>query len=347
MSAPPSPRDAAPREVPLAEKVAALGQPSAYPEGTAAVEAIETHWSWVFLTDAHAYKLKKPMRQPFFDFTTLAARRLNCEEEVRLNRRLAADIYLGVVPLGRIGDRLVLGAEDGIVDWLVRMRRLPEARTLRSLIESRAVPAAGTARLADTLGAFYARAERAAAPPDDYLRRFAADIDEIAAVLATAAYGLAADAVAAAVAAARALLADNRAALAARAASGAIVEGHGDLRPEHVYLLEDGPRVLDCLEFSRTLRTVDPVDELSFLALECERLGDRAPGATLLAAWERASGRPAGNGLVAFYTAYRALLRARFAIAHLDDAAPDAAALWRARAEAYLDMTHAARRRAG
>src|SRR4030042_657356 len=83
----------------LEAKLGLLGRPDAYPEAPSRVEAVETHMSWVFLTDTHAYKLKKPVRYDYLDFSTVEARRLDCEGEVRLNRRLAAEVYLGVVPL--------------------------------------------------------------------------------------------------------------------------------------------------------------------------------------------------------------------------------------------------------
>ena len=112
-------------EINLDARVAFLRQPSAYPEQCFRVEAIETHMSWVFLTEQHAWKLKKPVRYDYLDFSTMAARRYYCEEEVRLNRRLAANTYLGVMPLGiDAAGNLNIGHGTPI-DWLVKMRRLP------------------------------------------------------------------------------------------------------------------------------------------------------------------------------------------------------------------------------
>ncbi len=119
----------------LGAKVAFLSRPGSYPEPTARVDTIETHMSWVFLTDRQAWKLKKPVRTTWLDFTTAAARRRNCEAELRLNRRLATDVYLEIVPLALDdGGRLRLGDGGGVIDWLVRMRRLPAARMLDRLI---------------------------------------------------------------------------------------------------------------------------------------------------------------------------------------------------------------------
>ncbi len=105
----------------LEAKLAFLKQAAAYPEPTSRVDAIETHMSWVFLTDTHAYKLKKPVRYDYLDFSTIEARHLDSEMEVRLNRRLAAEVYLGVIPLvcdatGVMG----LGGAGETIDWLVQ-----------------------------------------------------------------------------------------------------------------------------------------------------------------------------------------------------------------------------------
>ena len=131
----------------LEDKVRALRSVATYPEHPASVETIETHFAWVFLLGERAYKLKKPVNVPGMDLSTLDARRLSCAEELRLNRRLAPDVYLDVVPLVRAADAtLRVGGEGAIVDWLVRMRRLPAA-----LMLDRAI-AAGTASAGEARG---------------------------------------------------------------------------------------------------------------------------------------------------------------------------------------------------
>src|SRR5271169_919665 len=112
------------REIGIDRKVAFLGTSAPYPERPSRVERIETHFSWVFLTDRYVYKLKKPMRNGGVDFRTLAARRRNAEQELRLNRRLAHDVYMGVLPLTLGKGGLAIAGTGGIVDWLVQMRRL-------------------------------------------------------------------------------------------------------------------------------------------------------------------------------------------------------------------------------
>jgi aminoglycoside phosphotransferase family enzyme len=331
---------AAPREVGLPEKVDFLRRPDSYPEPTRQVEAKETHMSWVFLTEAHAYKLKKPVRYPFLDFSTIALRKMNCEEEVRLNRRLAPDVYLGVVSLGldEVG-RLCLDGGSA-VDWLVKMRRLAAERTLEQAIRSNAIREDDILRLGRRLAAFYKDAPRAAMGVADYRARLSADIEANESALRTPGYGLPVPIVESVAAALRRYVADCGDELDRRVRDGRIVEGHGDLRPEHVYLGAE-PLVTDCLEFNRDFRILDPVDELGYLAMECERESAPQVGPWLFKSYGEASGDAPPAGLVAFYEGFRAFLRAKIAIWHLDEPEPRDGAKWRPRAVSYLRIAQA------
>lgn len=161
------------QETGLAAKIAFLQRPDSYPEQPTAVEAKETHMSWLFLTDAHAYKLKKPVRYDFLDFSTIEARRLNCEREVALNRRLAPDVYRGILPLtvDMVG-RLHLAGPGRPIDWLVQMRRLPAEQTLEHAIITNQVREADVRRVVDRLAGFYRGAAPVAIGPRQYRRRF-------------------------------------------------------------------------------------------------------------------------------------------------------------------------------
>src|SRR6516165_7816820 len=114
----------------LPRLIVALSDPAAYPYPVGAVEVRQTHISAVFLAGPYAYKVKKPVNPGFLDFSTLEKRHHFCEEEVRLNRRLAPDVYLGVVPVVRIGSGLRFEGEGEPVEWAVKMRRLPDGVTL-------------------------------------------------------------------------------------------------------------------------------------------------------------------------------------------------------------------------
>lgn len=322
----------------IEDKVARLRDPRIYPDSPATVEVIETHFSWVFLSTQRVYKLKKPVRYHGIDFTTLAARRRNCEQEVALNRRLAPRIYLGVSALTQTAAGGV--AFDGggeVLDWLVVMRRLPAAGMLDAAIRNRSWDPAAVDRIAVLLAGFYQNAAPAPLTPEIYHRRLAATLAENRAVLGTA-DGLDQSLIAELIAWQEHRLRTREALFAGRA--GRLVDAHGDLRPEHVCLTPE-PAIIDCLEFDARLRQLDPVDELAYLALECERLGAAAIGNRFLAQYRTATGDPCPTALLDFYRVFRACVRARIAIWHLADCAANEGERWRQRARDYLALAGA------
>jgi uncharacterized protein len=322
--------------VPFHRKVRFLERAESHRPGTSRVDVVATHMSVVFLTDRHAYKMKKPIRSEDFDFGTLEARRRNCLEEIRLNRRLAPAVYLGVVPLalGR-GGRLVLDGDGEPVEWLVRMKRLPAEGMLDRILERGRPDEAMLRPAAELLAAFH----RDAPPlPPEEGPDYGADVQATAEELCDPAYGLPGDRVRALAADQLDFLERRGFLLEERAADGRIVEGHGDLRPEHVHV-GPPPAVIDCLEFNRRLRCLDPADDLSFLRLECERLGNAAAGDFFLEVYRTASGDRPPDEVLGFYTSFRALIRAKLAIRHLRDEPGPRHARWRARALTYLALS--------
>lgn len=292
----------------------------------------------MFLADRYAYKLKKPIRLAFLDFSTLALRRHFCEEEIRLNRRLAPEVYLGTVPLTRKKDAaLALGGNGTAVDWLVQMRRLPANRMLDAAIR------AGTAEpwqldtLTRRLVAFYRTAAPIEFAPGDYCKRLEAGIVANRRELEDAAGALPPDAVCRVHEALLVMLRDTRALFDRRSAERRIVEAHGDLRPEHV-LLGTEPQVIDCLEFNREFRILDPIDELSFLAMECAALGGAEVGTQILSGYCELSGDRPPQRLLDFHACCRACLRAKLAIAHLEEVPAREPARWPALARQYLEL---------
>ena len=322
----------------LEEKVAFLSRAQSYPHGAASVEVKETHMSWVFLVGAFVYKLKKPVAYPFLNFTTLAARRANCLEEVRLNSRLAKGVYLGAVPLCTThqGD-LTLEETGETVDWLVKMKRLPAELMLDELIAKAAVSRTCVEHAADLLIRFYLALPAVDISPDWVLAKFTAEHEEDARLLSDRRFALETLRTEAVLQAMASALGTVRPFLEARAAAGVYVEGHGDLRPEHVCLLPE-PVFIDCLEFNRDLRILDPFDEISYLGLECERLGAAWIGKTFLAAADGRLSPGAPAPLIEFYRAARALLRARLALAHLTEPNPRTPGKWEPRAREYIHI---------
>ena len=319
-------------------KVALLRQPQTYPEKPACVEVVETHMSWVFLTPHHAFKLKKPVRYDYLDFSTLAARKKSCEEEMRLNQRLAPGVYRGVVALTmNARGEMQIDGQGEVVDWLVKMRRLPAERMLDYLIRHQVLEPVELHTVAERLAYFYRERIPLKISGDEYRRKYAASLRANHAALVHPLYALPAALVEAVHGAQWKFLRSAPELFDRRAAEGRIVEGHGDLRPEHV-CVESPPVIFDCLEFNRSFRIIDAADELAFLAMECERLGAPQVEQELFQAYRRITGDHPPPPLVYFYKAHRACVRARLAIWHLRDLEQSVWPRWRAAAEEYLRL---------
>jgi aminoglycoside phosphotransferase family enzyme len=335
---PSEPKTRLDREVDIRAKVAFLTCPEAYPDRPERVEAKETHMSWVFLTDAHAYKLKKPVRYAFLDFSTVEARRRDCEQEVRLNRRFAGDVYCGTVLLNLDPEgRLHLDGKGRTVDCLVKMRRLPAERTLEHAIAAHAVREEDVRGFAARLAALYRDSPPIEIKPQEYHRRFHEDLNANRRELARPAFGLPLELIEEIAAAQLHFLKTERALLDQRVREKRIVEGHGDLRPEHIYLGRR-PVIMDCLEFKRDFRILDPADELAFLAMECDRLGAPFVGGWVFETYGEVTGDEPPGKLVQFYMSCRAYLRAKIAIWHLDEPDVRDPSKWPSRTREYLHL---------
>lgn len=319
-------------------KVGQLRRPATYPDAPDRVDVVETHMSWVFLTDRYAYKMKKPVRYDFLDFSTLELRQRDCEEEVRLNRRLAPDVYLGTVPLTQdTRGNIHLGGEGEAIEWLVKMRRLPVERMLDNMILQHSVQETDVRKLATLLIGFYQGRRPAELSGDQYRAEFRNAMELNLRELSVPVYALPRRLIEQLHDAQWTFISREAGLFDARAEAGRIVEGHGDLRPEHICLTPE-PMIIDCLEFNRRLRIVDPVDELAFLAMECERLGALRIGDQLLNAYAQATHDQPAESLVCFYKIFRACLRARFAIGHVRELEIKDWPKWRHSAEEYLHL---------
>lgn len=334
-----------PLTLPLERKVELLRDPRTYPDNPARIDTIETHMSWVFLTDAYAYKLKKPVRYEFLDFGTLAARERNCREELRLNRRLAPGVYLALVPLTITESGLTALAGAGqIVEFLVKMRRLPAERMLDTLIRSGRLRESEVVPLGHTLARFYRESSPVEIDGATYRERCTRMIALNRDVLSSPQYRLPRQIVARVHDLLLQFLNQSPEIFERRAEEGRIIEGHGDLRPEHV-CLEARPVVFDRLEFNRELRLLDPVEEISFLAMECERLGAAFVGPVLLNTYRYGTGDDPPRALPEFYKAHRACIRARLAVLHTLELARPNWDRWLNTAVEYLFMADAYCRR--
>jgi len=296
-------------------------------------EAVETHFAWVFLVGERALKMRKPVRRDTMDYSTLAARHRDSEEEVRLNRRLAPDVYLGTLPLVTdAAGNLSLDSTGETVDWLVEMRRLDRSRMLDAALERGDASKSALGRIVDLLTAFYVSSEPALSDPAAYLHRLDRQVSANHRVLES----LDAARAGRLLERQRAFLERSPALLASRVERGCVVEAHGDLRPEHI-LLAEPPAVIDCLEFDPGLRILDRAEELCFLELECAQLGHADTGRWLLRHCLARLSDDAPEGLLRYYRSHRAATRAKlytWRSAEPDGLSPDE---WRKRAGRYLD----------
>lgn len=325
----------APENASIAEKVAFL---SALP---GVDKVIETHMAFVFLTRDHALKLKKPLLVGHSDCRTFASRERAVAKEIWLNQFLAPGVYLGRLPLCQSELGLSIGGDGKMIDWMIQMKRLPRQRMLDEMIRHGHLPDPEQLdALTTALVAFYRHQterrpprhlyalhlEREAAINDAHLRELAAFLPDPSnlRVLDTIAHSL------------RVLHSE----ILARDRSGMVVEGHGDLRPEHVCLVNP-PVIFDRAEAALELRAVDVWDECMFLAAECAMMGYTGLGGKLADALLEAGFQPPSPNLLITYIQFRLVTRARLALDHMRDTPPPAREDWPRKAQRYLNAAAA------
>jgi aminoglycoside phosphotransferase family enzyme/predicted kinase len=327
----------------LGELIENLSKPAAYPQPLANVEVRQTHISVVFLAGECVYKIKKPVQLGFLDFSTLELRRHFCEEEVRLNRRLAPAVYLGVVPVVRAAKGLQVEGDGEVIEWAVKMVRLPEGATLQKRVARDETRAELVEALARRIAAFHASAEQG-----EHIARFGRF--EVVAGNARENFTQAAPHIGSTLSQSvfdrlRSLtevaLARLKPEIERRAQRGVPRDTHSDLHLDHVYFFPekhppDDLLIIDCIEFNERFRFADPVADMAFLAMDFCFHGRRDFARHFADAYFRASGDDDGRALLAFYSAYRAAVRGKVeGIAISEREIPEAArAKTRARARA-------------
>lgn len=285
----------------------------AFPYPVAELKTVQTHISIVFLAGDFAYKIKKPVRFLFVDYSTLEKRRNFCEREIELNRRLAPDVYLGVVPVFRKGDVLSFEGEGDPVEYAVKMRRLPDENRLNKLLESGRLPEGFWSRLVEKLVRFYGQAaqgpevSRWAEPEsveEDWSQILSQTRNFPAEILAPELWEKL-----------ESSFQDewNRHQPWIEGRIGRAREGHGDLRMEHVYCFPNAapPQdilLIDCVEFDPRYRCGDPMSDVAFLVMDLEAQGLSNEANLLAYSWVSQSGDEDAD-LLSFYTAYRHLVR--------------------------------------
>jgi aminoglycoside phosphotransferase family enzyme/predicted kinase len=292
---------------------AALLDPACYPHPVAGVRVLETHISWVLLTGEYAYKIKKPVFLGFLDFSTLGLRRHFCEEELRLNRRLAPELYLDLAEIRGTPAAPRIGGDGPVLDYAVRMREFPQASLASRALAQGAFGAAEVDALAALVAQFHSGAPRARpqerfGDPDAVLADALQNFDQVLPLVKAAPDDRAL----------RALrrwtereFALRRGAFAARKQQGFVRECHGDLHLGNIVVLDGRPVPFDCIEFNDDLRWIDVMNEAAFLAMDLEDRGRRDLAWRFLNRYLEATGDYAGLAVLPFYRVYRALVRAK------------------------------------
>jgi aminoglycoside phosphotransferase family enzyme/predicted kinase len=296
--------------------VEALRKPAAYPHPVDRVEVAETHISTVLLAGDRAYKLKKPVDLGFLDFSGPGRRRFFCEEEVRLNRRTAPSLYLGVVPVTGTRAAPRIGGDGAAIEWAVAMRRFPPGALLSERADRGLLGADDVEHLARAVAAFHGAAERAPAGSPwgtpDVVRRWVAENYH-----AIRAQGIEGGECARVEALAAWSDAEGRRlapAFAARREGGFVRECHGDLHLGNVVLLDGAPVPFDCIEFEPELRWIDVMSDVAFTFTDLLDRGLDALAWRFLSTWLDWTGDHAGVAVLRWYAVYRAVVRAKVGI---------------------------------
>ncbi len=291
-------------------------RPDFYPEEPPRVELRQTHMSYAFLADEYVYKVKKALRFEFADCSTLAARYQFCREEIRLNRRLAPETYLGVVSIIRNGRRFQISNEAGTFDpgateYAVKMRRLPEDRMFDRLVRIGEANAAHIDKIAQILANFHRGASGAAGArygsPTAVQRLVFSNLEESKRFLSNTITEQQVQAIGHYF---NGFLAAHRELLEDRVREGHVREGHGDLRCEHI-CMTNGIQIFDCLEFSESLRYGDVASDIAFLSMDLDSLGATGLADELVRAYTEETADSSLPLLINLYKCHRACVRGK------------------------------------
>lgn len=291
-----------------------------FPKDTGRPELLETHISWVLIGAKQVYKIKKPVRYSFLDFSTLEKRKYYCEREIILNRRLTQNIYQCVVPITVDNGRWILDGKSGIVaDYAVRMRRMDPDRRMDLLLANGGVTIPDILQLADRIALFHERAEVIREPHGPGMAELFNDLGRQAAFLDRFARG-AAESIHQAISISNVILGRNAERMDIRRARGCYRDGHGDLHLRNIFLLEQ-PQVFDCIEFNDDYRRIDVLNDIAFLCMDLDSLGQAGMAEMFYDRWTARTRRQFGEAdrqhfeadrqIFEYYKAYRANIRAK------------------------------------
>lgn len=288
-----------------------------FPGDASSAELLETHISWIILTPEFAFKMKKPVQFSFLDFSTLEKRAFYCQEELRLNRRLAPDMYLDVLPIALAADGMPeIGLQNSLaIDFAVRMRRMDDSRQMDKLLLKNAVSPSDMQALAALLAPFH---QSVAFPAKDAPYQSGdnrADFDDLFQLENACVQLFGSEAITILTTWRNTVdrfLAAHELRLHARAESGFWVDGHGDLHGRNIFLLPQGPVVFDCIEFNPHFRKLDVLNDLAFLCMDLDADEHHELEKTFMDAYLRhwaCIENPEDRRLFQYFKAYRANVR--------------------------------------
>jgi aminoglycoside phosphotransferase family enzyme len=305
-------------DIPSLQKL--LLNPEIYPDYPRTIKLIETHISLLFLTGNYVYKVKKPVDFGFLDFTSLEKRKLFCEQEVKLNRRLSPDIYLGVARITKEGERVLLEGKGELVEYAVKMKQIPEEFLMDKLLEKKKVTPKMIEAVSEKLVNFYFAAET-----NDRIKSFGKperikqDTDEnfeqtekyIGVTISKEGYEEVKSRT-------NDFFRTKEEIFFQRIASDRIRDCHGDLRLEHIFW-GDEISIFDCIEFNERFRYTDVAADIAFLAMDLDYHGRQDLSEHLIRAFIGESGDQELIEVLDFYKCYRAYVRGKVESFRLDD----------------------------
>lgn len=302
-------------------RIRSLLQPAAYPDPPHDVQLLQTHVSWIFLAGDYAYKIKKPVNFGFLDFSSLDRRRFYCDEEVRLNRRLCPETYLGVVPVRAAPGGASFHGVGDVIDYAVKMKRLPAAQMADRLLAEGKLSSDDIRAVAMTVAAFHRDAARspeiaAFGSREAVGRNCEENFQQIGKFVGET---ISQEDLSLLRGWVERFLVDKEALFADRVARGCICEGDGDIHLENICLTER-VCIFDCIEFSDRFRCGDVAADIAFLLMDLEFHDRRDLATVFLDTYIAASGDAGVRELTGFYSLCRAIVRGKVESLRLRDA---------------------------
>jgi len=299
-----------------------LLKPSAYAEPVSSVIMLQTHVSWILLTDYHAWKIKKPVNFGFLDFSTIEKRRFYCQEEVRLNRRLCPDIYEGVIELRETSDGGVAFHGYGrVIDYAVRMKRLPADKMLDRLVDNNEVGLEEMRALARVIADFHRSSDTSSAISEygnlehirfNWQENFAQVIQFENSTLPLRERKLLTDWI-------HSFMQEHETLFQDRVNNGYIRECNGDIHLENICFADSGMCIFDCIEFNERFRCCDTASDIAFLLMDLDLHERRDLAEELLSTYQNITGDTTLGDLIDFYKIYRAFVRGKVESFRLND----------------------------